>query len=99
MGKTVNNKNNLYKFNEKIINVTANENRGTLYTEEYDTEIFFGFKNLDNSRLNFNLQLFPAYIYSIANRSSGPSHGENLFYAENVDSYSISITKIVVNSR
>ncbi|WP_252320992.1 hypothetical protein, partial [Spiroplasma endosymbiont of Lariophagus distinguendus] len=99
MGKTLNNKNNLYKLNEKIINVTANENRGTLYTKKYDSEILLGFKNLDNSRLNFNLQLFPAYIYSISNRSSGPSHGENLFYAENVDSYSISISKIVVNSR
>ncbi len=99
MGMHVNNSNNLYKLNEKTVSVSASENRGTLYIKEYNSEMLLGFKHLDNSRLNFNLQLFPIYIYSLANRTNSSPNGSNLYYAENVDSYSISITKIVVNAR
>lgn len=102
MGKHVNNKNNLYKLNERTIDVSATENHsGTIYNKQYDSETLLGFKNLDNSRLNFRLQLFPAYLYSMANRSVRyqNSQHENLWYIENTDRYSISITKIVLNAR
>ncbi|WP_342277161.1 hypothetical protein [Spiroplasma endosymbiont of Nebria brevicollis] len=102
MGKHVNNKDNLYILNEKPINVSATEDHnGTIYNKQYNSNILLGFKNLDNSRLKFILQLFPTYLYSMANRTGRHpnSQHEDLWYIENTDSYSISITKIVLNVR
>ncbi len=107
INKKVNSTNQLYNLfdDTDITSVTAsNEPNPTIhkYSINDTTTTYLGFQNLDNSRLNFKIQIIPTYVHTTFheyfNEPLSPEFKEQCLIRQE-ENYTLTISKIVLNWR
>ncbi|WP_342266480.1 hypothetical protein [Spiroplasma endosymbiont of Villa modesta] len=112
IGIKVNNENNLYNLYNKVVgkeSIKINGKReryveptGGIITElniNDNSYMYLGFKNLNNSRLNFNLEFFPFYLCLDLQAYNFPNNTKKQTIRAITKKYSLTISKIVINPR